>query len=110
MLIKKISKYLPCITKLFLKTITPTAEHTIGLLMSLYRNIPWSFNQVINQKVWNRYLWSSPKMLSRMTIGIIGYGRLGKKLPNFVKLSMQVYWYDPGVNGGENSKIYGKKI
>ena len=46
-------------------------------------------------------------MLSRMSIGIVGYGRLGKKIAKFCKvLNMNVYWFDPYVKGGEKSLTF----
>ncbi len=61
----------------FLRSITPTAELTWGLLIALMRRIPWAFDSVASG-VWNRRLFPGRRMLSNMSLGIIGLGRLGK--------------------------------
>jgi D-3-phosphoglycerate dehydrogenase len=79
----------------FLDTITPTAEHAIGLLLALTRRIPWSFDAVKGGR-WNRFDFGAPTMLSRMSLGVIGYGRLGRKVARFGQtLGMQVAFHDP---------------
>ncbi len=91
--------------KIFLKKITPTIEHTVGLILSGYRNVLDSFNDVKNNN-WCRWRFSSPKMLSKLQIGILGYGRIGQGVAKVCKsLGMQVKWYDPHKRGGERSLI-----
>lgn len=89
----------------FLDTITPTAEHTIGLMMAAHRRIPAAFDDV-KSGIWNRRDWPSPKMLSRMSLGIVGYGRIGKKVGNIASsLGMKVDYFDPYVTDGDTSLI-----
>lgn len=52
------------------------AELTIGLMLSLLRNIHLA-NLTMHQKQWNRFFG---KRISECTIGIIGVGRIGKKV------------------------------
>jgi D-3-phosphoglycerate dehydrogenase len=81
----------------FLSTITPTAEHTWGLLLSLTRRIPWAFNSVC-EGAWNRRLFGGKRMLSNMTLGIVGLGRLGKMVANYGKsFGMEIRYFDPYV-------------
>jgi phosphoglycerate dehydrogenase-like enzyme len=81
----------------FLETITPTAEHTWGLMLALMRNIPRAFNSVKNGE-WSRWPYGSPKMLSRMSIGIVGLGRIGKMVAKYAKaFDMNVKYFDPYV-------------
>ena len=61
----------------FLSKITPTAEHTFGLLLMLIRNYIPALNAV-NKGKFNRRPFGGYSMLSRLTLGIIGMGRLGK--------------------------------
>lgn len=79
----------------FLDTITPTAEHAWGLLLALSRRVPWCFDDVKAGR-WNRFDWGAPHMLSRRTLGIIGYGRLGRRVAVFGEaFGMPVRFYDP---------------
>lgn len=82
----------------FLKTITPTAEHTWGLLLALIRKTPWAFQSVLSG-TWNRRLFGGEGMLSRMTIGIVGMGRLGKMVAEYAKSfkMRKILFYDPYV-------------
>ncbi len=60
----------------FLKTITATAEHTMGLILGLVRHIGASHNSV-TQNHWDRNQFKG-RDLAGKTLGIIGYGRLGQ--------------------------------
>jgi phosphoglycerate dehydrogenase-like enzyme len=79
----------------FLGTITPTAEHTIGLMMALWRRIPAAHAAACRGE-WDRRPWGAPRMLSRMRLGIVGYGRLGQRVaPIAEAIGMKVQFYDP---------------
>lgn len=83
----------------FLDTISATAEHTIGLMMAASRRIP-AAHQAAASGSWDRRPWGAPRMMSRMRIGIVGYGRLGRKVARAAfALGMKVAWYDPYVSG-----------
>ncbi len=76
-----------------LKSITATAELTWGLLLSLIRHIPQSF-AAVRQGEWQRDNFIGHQ-LSGKTIGIIGYGRLGKIVANYARaFGMSVLVYD----------------
>ncbi|PIQ91700.1 MAG: hydroxyacid dehydrogenase [Parcubacteria group bacterium CG11_big_fil_rev_8_21_14_0_20_39_22] len=83
----------------FLKTITGTAELAFSLILNLVRKIPWSFDSVKN-KEWNRDTFKGISLYGK-TIGIIGYGRLGKMMASYARaFGMRVIFYDPFVNDG----------
>lgn len=65
----------------FLSSITSTAEHTWGLIISLNRNYKAALRHVENFG-WDRDLFIS-RQLSGLTLGIIGYGRLGKIIAKY---------------------------
>ena len=77
----------------FLETITATAELTWGLLLSLIRKIPSAYNDVLSG-CWRRDNFYGTE-LSRKTLGVIGYGRLGKMVAHYGKaFGMKVISYD----------------
>ena len=89
----------------FLDMITPTAEHTIGLLLAAWRRIPACYDFVL-QGHWDRRPFGAPRMLSRMRLGLIGYGRLGKRVGDIAgAMGMKIAFFDPYVAGGEVSPI-----
>ena len=79
----------------FLAEITSTAEHAVGLILACQRRVHSAHKDVLSGN-WDRTPWGAPRMLSRSTIGIIGYGRLGRKVSLIAKsLGMRTLWYDP---------------
>lgn len=83
----------------FLKKITPTAELTIGLIIALTRKIPWAFKSVLEGR-WNRWDFGGPAMLSSMSLGIVGLGRLGKMVAKYAQsFGMSVSYCDPDLKG-----------
>jgi D-3-phosphoglycerate dehydrogenase len=79
----------------FLDTITPTAEHTIALMLAAARRIPAAHAAACVGR-WDRRPWGSPRMMSRLRIGLVGYGRLGRKVGVIARaMGMDVAWYDP---------------
>ena len=61
----------------FLSSISSTAEHTFGLILLITRKYIKSITS-IEKFEFNRRPFGGYKMLSKMCIGIIGLGRLGK--------------------------------
>tara|TARA_B100000287_G_scaffold374417_1_gene374237 strand:+ start:1060 stop:1980 length:921 start_codon:yes stop_codon:yes gene_type:complete len=71
-----------------------TAELAFGLMSSILRNIPSGFDDVKNGG------WDYDKFMGHQlkgkTIGIIGYGRLGKMMESYCRsFGMFTYIYDP---------------
>ena len=84
----------------FLYTITPTAELAWGLVLAVTRRIPWALDSVCAGN-WNGRVFGeqTPRMLSAMTLGIIGLGRLGSIVAGYGKaFNMKVFYYDPYAN------------
>ena len=74
--------------------ISSTAEHAFALTMTSLRNIISGHNDVLNGK------WDYEKFIGRqmdgLTIGVIGYGRLGALYANYcLALGSRVIVYDP---------------
>jgi len=65
----------------FLESITATAELSWGLLLSLIRHIPSAYDDVLSGR-WDRNKYYGNE-LNGKTLGIIGYGRLGKMVGRY---------------------------
>jgi len=71
-----------------------TAEHAFGLMLSLLRKIPMSFHSVKDGN-WD-YEPYIGRQLKGLTVGIIGYGRLGKMMETYCHaFGMTVKIHDP---------------
>ena len=93
----------------FLKTVKSTAEHTWAILLMLIRNLDSAFSDVKNG-FWRREPFLANE-LNGKTIGIIGYGRLGKIIANYAHaFSMKVLAYDTNSNVFLNEDINNSKI
>lgn len=69
------------------------AEHTLGMLLSLFNKINWADAEV-RQKIWLREANRGIE-LKGMTVGIIGYGNMGKALSErLVGFGVEVLAYD----------------
>ncbi|WP_432738815.1 NAD(P)-dependent oxidoreductase [Maridesulfovibrio sp. FT414] len=81
--------------KNLLKTITPTAELTWGLIIAVTRNMRSAMRSVIEGN-WDRRPFGGPAMLSRMSLGLAGLGRLGSIVAEYgLAFGMKVSFYDP---------------
>ena len=75
-----------------------TSELAFGLMLSLLRNISKCNNHV------SKYYWDYTQFMGRqikdLTIGIVGYGRLGKMMYNFCEaFGANIKVYDPYIIG-----------
>jgi D-3-phosphoglycerate dehydrogenase len=78
-----------------IQSVTSTSELTVGLMIALLRHIPFAHSDVIQHGQWNREAYRS-RQLSRLSLGIVGLGRIGGHVAGYAKaLNMQVFAYDP---------------
>jgi len=87
-----------------IEKISSTAEHAFGLMLSLIRKIPASFNSV------KKGLWTWEPFVGRqinfLSIGIVGYGRLGKMMKRYCEaFGAKVFVCDPYVECENNVSI-----
>lgn len=79
----------------FLRSITPTAELTFGLLIALSRHMIPALQSVHDGR-WERRPFGGEAMLSRMHLGIAGLGRLGTLVARYGRaFGMTVRYFDP---------------
>jgi D-3-phosphoglycerate dehydrogenase / 2-oxoglutarate reductase len=77
--------------------IVSAAEHTIGLLFALARNIPQAHNALADGR-WERSKWGGVE-LAEKTLGVLGFGRIGQQVARRgLGLQMHVVAYDPFVS------------
>jgi D-3-phosphoglycerate dehydrogenase / 2-oxoglutarate reductase len=77
--------------------IVSAAEHTIGLLVALARNIPQAHAALIAGR-WERSKWGGVELADK-TLGILGFGRIGRQVARrALGLQMKVVAYDPFVS------------
>jgi D-3-phosphoglycerate dehydrogenase / 2-oxoglutarate reductase len=77
-------------------TVISAAEHTIGLLVALSRNIPQA-HAALKQGRWERAQWGGIELADK-TLGVLGFGRIGQQVARrAVGLGMRVVAYDPFV-------------
>jgi D-3-phosphoglycerate dehydrogenase len=78
-------------------TVVSAAEHTVGLLVALARNIPQA-HAALKQGRWERSKWGGVELADK-TLGVLGFGRIGQQVARrAVGLGMRVVAYDPYVS------------
>ena len=77
--------------------IISAAEHTVGLLVALARNIPQAHAALVEGR-WERSKWGGVE-LAEKTLGVLGFGRIGQQVARrALGLQMRVIAYDPFVS------------
>ncbi len=77
-------------------TIVSAAEHTIGLLLALSRNIPQA-HAALKAGRWERSRFGGIELEGK-TLGVLGFGRIGQQVARrALGLGMRVVVYDPFV-------------
>ncbi len=77
-------------------TVISAAEHTIGLLVAMTRNIPQA-HAALKQGRWERKTYGGVELADK-TLGVLGFGRIGQQVARRAAgLGMRVVAYDPFV-------------
>jgi D-3-phosphoglycerate dehydrogenase / 2-oxoglutarate reductase len=75
-------------------TVVSAAEHTVGLLVALSRNIPQA-HAALKQGRWERSRYAGVELADK-TLGVLGFGRIGQQVARRAAgLGMRVVAYDP---------------
>src|SRR3954471_4886068 len=78
--------------------VVTAAEHTMGMLLALARNIPQAHMALVGGD-WARSKFSGVELMDK-TLGILGFGRIGQLVAERAKgFGMRVVAYDPYVAG-----------
>ena len=81
----------------FLKRISATAELTWAIILALSKNLISYSNNVIFKNEWNRESYSNHD-LKNSSLGIIGYGRIGKIVEKYAKaFDMKIFIYEKNI-------------
>jgi D-3-phosphoglycerate dehydrogenase len=77
--------------------VVTAAEHTIGMLLALARNIPQAHAALV-QGEWARAKFSGTELMDK-TLGILGFGRIGQLVAERARsFGMRVLAFDPFVS------------
>jgi D-3-phosphoglycerate dehydrogenase / 2-oxoglutarate reductase len=77
-------------------TVISAAEHTIGLLVALARNIPQA-HAALKDGRWERKTYGGVELADK-TLGVLGFGRIGQQVARRAAgLGMRIVAYDPFV-------------
>jgi D-3-phosphoglycerate dehydrogenase len=84
--------------------VVSAAEHTIGLLVALARNIPQA-HAALKDGRWERSKWGGVE-LAEKTLGVLGLGRIGQQVARRAQgLQMRVLGYDPFVSAERTREL-----
>ncbi|HEY6963221.1 MAG TPA: phosphoglycerate dehydrogenase [Gaiellaceae bacterium] len=74
--------------------VVSAAEHTVGLLLALARNIPQA-HAALTAGRWERSKWGGVEVADKV-LGVLGFGRIGRQVARrALALQMKVVAYDP---------------
>jgi D-3-phosphoglycerate dehydrogenase / 2-oxoglutarate reductase len=77
--------------------VVSAAEHAVGLLLALARNIPQAHAALIEGR-WERSKWGGVELADKV-LGVLGFGRIGRQVARrALGLQMKVVAYDPFVS------------
>jgi len=86
----------------FLRQVRATAEHTLALTLALLRNIPQA-SEHVRAGGWNRDLFWGHELQGK-TVGIVGYGRLGRMVGDYLStLGARLLAADPAVGSEQTA-------
>jgi D-3-phosphoglycerate dehydrogenase len=77
--------------------VVSAAEHAVGLLLALARNIPQAHAALVEGR-WERSKWGGVELADKV-LGVLGFGRIGRQVARrALGLQMKVVAYDPFVS------------
>jgi len=90
-------------------TVISAAEHTIGLLVALARNIPQA-HAALKEGRWERSSYGGIELAGK-TLGVLGFGRIGQQVASrAVGLGMRVIAFDPFVSADRYRELGAHRV
>jgi D-3-phosphoglycerate dehydrogenase len=90
-------------------TVVSAAEHTIGLLVALARNIPQA-HAALKEGRWERSSHGGVELAGK-TLGVLGFGRIGQQVASrAVGLGMRVVAFDPFVSAERYRELGAERV
>jgi D-3-phosphoglycerate dehydrogenase len=90
-------------------TVVSAAEHTIGLLVALARNIPQA-HAALKEGRWERSSHGGVELAGK-TLGVLGFGRIGQQVASrAVGLGMRVVAFDPFVAADRYRELGAERV
>jgi D-3-phosphoglycerate dehydrogenase / 2-oxoglutarate reductase len=90
-------------------TVVSAAEHTIGLLVALARNIPQA-HAALKQGRWERSAYGGIELAGK-TLGVLGFGRIGQQVARrALGLGMHVVACDPYVTAERFRELGAERV
>jgi D-3-phosphoglycerate dehydrogenase len=90
-------------------TVVSAAEHTVGLLVGLARNIPQA-HAALKQGRWERSTYGGIELAGK-TLGVLGFGRIGQQVARrALGLGMRVIAYDPYVTAERFRELGAERV
>jgi D-3-phosphoglycerate dehydrogenase len=90
-------------------TVISAAEHTIGLLVALARNIPQA-HAALKEGRWERSSYGGIELAGK-TLGVLGFGRIGQQVASrAVGLGMRVVAFDPFVAADRYRELGAERV
>ena len=78
---------------------TTTAEHTVGMMFALSRNIPQAY-RLLKEHSWEKSRFKGVELAGK-TLGVVGLGRIGSHVGHVgLGVGMNVIAYDPFISPG----------
>lgn len=83
------------------------AEHALGLILSSLRKISYA-DRVTRSEKWDPFLFKGEDLYGK-TVGIVGYGRIGKALSGKLRLlRAKIIWIDSESSEDKRKKLFQK--
>lgn len=83
---------------------TTVADHAVAMMLALLRRIPEN-DAGVRRGEWNRTGPHTPRLLTGCTVGLVGYGRIGRRVAQrLAGFDVELIVADPALDGSESPR------